>query len=63
MQAGEIDDIGVSWPGSLPLVSCAVARGQPHRQGAMDPCGVLDGRSTGVTAIEEDPVRGRSERS
>jgi hypothetical protein len=59
MQAGEIDDIGVSWPGSLPLVSCAVARGQPHRQGAMGPCDVLDGRRIGATAIEEDLVRGR----
>jgi hypothetical protein len=44
---------------ALPLVSCAVARGQ----GATGPCGVLDGRSTGVTAIEEDPVGGRSGRS
>jgi hypothetical protein len=26
----------------------------------MGPCGMLDGRSIGVTAIEEDPVRGRS---
>jgi hypothetical protein len=25
----------------------------------MDPCGMLDGRSTGVTAIEEDPVGGQ----
>ena len=54
--AGEIDGIEVSRPGSLPLVSCVVARGQPHRQRAMGLCGVLDGRSTSVTAIEEDPV-------
>jgi hypothetical protein len=26
----------------------------------MGPCGVLDGRSAGVTAIEEDPVCGMS---
>ena len=54
---GEIDGTGVSRPGSLPLVSCVVARGQPHRQEAMGLCGVLDRRSTSVTAIEEDPVR------
>jgi hypothetical protein len=59
MLVGEIDGIGVSRPRPLPLVSCAVARSQPHRQGATGLYDVLDGRSTGVTAIEEDPVRGR----
>jgi hypothetical protein len=60
MQAGEIDGIGVSRPGPLPLVSCAMTRGQPHRQGAIDPRGMLDERGTGVTATEEDPVGGRT---
>jgi hypothetical protein len=58
MQAGEIDSIEVSRPGPLPPVSCAGTRGQSHRPGAMDLCGMLDEQSTGVTAMEEDPVRG-----
>jgi hypothetical protein len=58
MQAGEIDGIGVSGRGLCRSVSCAVNRGQPHRQEATDtdPRGMLNERGTGVTAIEEDPV-------
>jgi hypothetical protein len=44
--------------GAPPPASCAVTRDQLHRQGAMTPCGMHDGRSTGATAIREDPVRG-----
>jgi hypothetical protein len=60
MQAKDIDGIGASRPGSPPLVSCAATRDQPHRQAAMGPCGMPDRRSTGTTAIKEDPVAGIS---
>jgi len=55
--------IAASRPGSPPPASCAVTRDQLHRQGAMGRCGMHDGRSTGATAIREDPVRGRCARS
>jgi len=57
MQAKDVDGIGASRPGSPPLVCCAATRDQLHRQAAMGPCGMHDGRSTGTTAIKEDPVR------
>jgi hypothetical protein len=43
--------------GALPPASCAVTRDQLYRHGAMGRCGMHDGRSTGATAIREDPVR------
>jgi hypothetical protein len=52
------DLIAASRPGSPPRPACcAVTRDQLHRQGAMGRCGMHDGRSTGATAIREDPVR------
>ena len=59
MQARDVDGIGASWPGYRPLVSCAATRDQLHRQVAMGPCGIHDGRSAGATAINEDPVCAR----
>ena len=58
MQAKDVDGIGASrpWarrspPAPWPAISFTA-------RGGMGPCGMRDERSTGTTAITEDPVRG-----
>jgi hypothetical protein len=55
MQAKDVGGTGSSQPG--PAVR--LLRRDPRSAsppGAMSPCGMQDGRSTGATAIKEDPV-------
>ena len=63
MHARDVDGIGAPRPGSPPLVSCAATRDQLHRQEAMGRATCTMDGVPGVTAINEDPVRGMSGKS
>ena len=47
-------------PAGLSAHPCAVTHDQPYREGRGAACGMHDGRDISATAIQEDPVGGRS---